>query len=173
MSCYVLEEFQRRLVDSHLPSQINYFSLFQITPSKFLGLAMQVPKDIVSAQSKLKSLLQSMPTAVDEAPPTHQETEAQTHSLGIRPRLNWLLSINEFPMPWIERHLEALATRYLKKWPGMTRHSNILHIPRAEGGLNLPAIFTLYKKFQVSKQCQLLTSNDSTVRHLAEKNLES
>ena len=37
---------------------------------------MQVPKDIVSVE--LKSLLQSMHTAVDEAPPTHQETETQT-----------------------------------------------------------------------------------------------
>ena len=77
-------------------------------------------------------------------------------------------------MTWIEKHQEALATGYLKKWSGMPQptNPNIFHIPRAEGGLNLPAISTLYKKLHVTKQCQLLTY-DPTVWHLAEKNLES
>ena len=79
-------------------------------------------------------------------------------------------------MTRIERHLEALATEMLEEMVGYeTRPSNpnILHISRADGGLNLPAIYTLYKKLLDSKQCQLLTSNNSTVRDLAEKNLES
>ena len=59
---------------------------------------------------------------------------------------------------------------YLKK-SDVTRSTNhnILHILIAEG-LHFLAISTLYRS---SKQCQLLTSNDSTVRHMAEKNLES
>ena len=49
----------------------------------------------------------------------------------------------------------------------------MFYILRSEGGLQLPSISTLYKKLQVSKHCQLLTSKDTTVRHLAEKNLET
>ena len=48
---------------------------------KSLGLIIQVLKDQVSANAELKSLLQSMLTAVDEALPTHQETETQTLQL--------------------------------------------------------------------------------------------
>ena len=44
---------------------------------------------------------------------------------------------------------------------------------RSEGGLQLPSISTLYQKLQASKHRQLLTSKDATVRHLAEKNLET
>ena len=42
-----------------------------------------------------------------------------------------------------------------------------------EGGLNLPSISTLYKSLQVIRQCQLLTSADPTVRHIAEKGLQT
>ena len=78
-------------------------------------------------------------------------------------------------MSWVKRQFEATATRYLKRWTGLTKSANpnIFYIPRSEGGLQFPSISTLYKKLQVSKHCQLLTSKDATVRHLAEKNLET
>ena len=95
--------------------------------------------------------------------------------MGICLRLNWLLTLNEFSLSWVKRQFEATATRYLKRWTGLTKSANpnIFYIPRSEGGLQLPSISTLYKKLQVSKHCQLLTSKDATVRHLAEKNLET
>ena len=107
--------------------------------------------------------------------PLTRRQKLKLYSAGICPRLNRLLIIYEFPMTWIERHLEALATRCLKKCSGMTRptNHNILHIPRANGSLNLPAIYTLYKKRLVSKQCQILTANDPTMKDMAEKNQES
>ena len=40
------------------------------------------------------------------------------------------------------------------------------------GGLNLPLLSTLHKRLQVSHQTQLLTSQDSCVRHMAEKGLQ-
>ena len=85
-----------------------------------------------------------------------------------------IYTIIEFSLSWVKRQLEATATRFLKRWAGLTKstNSNIFYIPRSEG-LQLPSISTLYKKLQVSKHCQLLTSNDATVRHLAEKNLET
>ena len=57
-------------------------SLYMKSPIKFLGLIISVPKDTVSAKAELKSQLQSMLTAVDEAPPTHQETESRTLQFG-------------------------------------------------------------------------------------------
>ena len=41
------------------------------------------------------------------------------------------------------------------------------------GGLNLPALSSLYKRLQVSRQCQFLTSPDPCVRHIAEKQLQA
>ena len=40
------------------------------------------------------------------------------------------------------------------------------------GGLNIPSISTLYKKLQVSRHAQLLSSADACVRHLAERGLQ-
>ena len=130
----------------------------------FLGLPIQFPKDCNRAKSQLKSLLQSMLEVVDETPLTRKQ-KVKIYSLGISPRLNWLLTINEF----------SLSTRYLKRWTGLTKSANpnMFYIPRSEGGLQLPSISTLYKKLQVSKHRQLLTSKDATVRHLAENNLET
>ena len=40
---------------------------------------------------------------------------------GICPRLLWDLTINSFPYSWIEKNLEALATRYLKRRAGLAK----------------------------------------------------
>ena len=45
--------------------------------------------------------------------------------------------------------------------------------PQRMSGLNLPSLSGLYKQLQVSRQCQLLTSADACVRHLAEKHLQN
>ena len=112
----------------------------------FLGLPIQFPKDCNRAKSQLKSLLQSMLKVVDETPLTRKQ-KVKVYSLGICPRLNWLLTIHEFPLSWVERQLEATANRYLKRWTGITKltNPNIFYIPRSEG-LQLPSISTLYKK---------------------------
>ena len=67
-----------------------------------------------------------------------------------------------------------MTTRYLKRWAGLTKSANtaILYLPHPMGGLNLPLPSILHKTLQVSCQSQLLTSRDSCVRHLAERNLK-
>ena len=48
----------------------------------------------------------------------------------------------------------------------------LLYLSTAKGGLSdLPALSSLYKHLQVSRQCQVLTSPDPYVRHIAEKHL--
>ena len=174
--CYSLhiKSSSGTLTDPHLTCSnepIRYVANHSIN---FLGLPIQFPKDCNRAKSQLKSLLQFMLEVVDETTLTRKQ-KVKIYSLGICRRLNWLLTINEFSLSWVKRQLEATATRYLKRWSGLTKSANpnIFYIPRSEGGLQLPSISTLYKKLQVSKHCQLLTSKDATVRHLAEKNLET
>jgi len=83
--------------------------------------------------------------------------------------------VEEYSITWIEKEIEGRATSFLKKWAGLTRSANvhILYLPQRNGGLNLPSLTSIYKRLQVSKACQLLTSADPTVRRIAEKNLLS
>ena len=79
------------------------------------------------------------------------------------------------PTAWKQASIKLMATRYLKKWTGLTRSANVslLYITKKNGGLGLHSLTLLYKSLQTSKQCQLLTSSDATVRHIAEKNLQT
>ena len=100
--------------------------------------------------------------------------EASLYKAGICPRLSWLLTIEELPITWVERQLEVLATRYLKKWAGLAKSAStaLLYLPQKKGGMNLPSLTSLYKRLQVSHQSQLLMSQDPCVRYLAEKGLQ-
>ena len=68
-----------------------------------------------------------------------------------------------------------MVTGYLKKWSGLGKSANtaLLYLPHLLGGLNLPSPSTLHKRLQVSRQCQLLTSQDSCVRFLADHGLKN
>ena len=95
------------------------------------------------------------------------------YKLGVCPRLNWLLTIHQFPMTWVEREQEATSTRYLKSWAGLAKSAspNRLYLSSKEGGLGLPSLSCLYKKLQVSRHSQLLLSADPCVRRIAKVNL--
>ena len=139
----------------------------------FLGFPTTLPDDTTMARTSSKSCLERMLQAVDQCPVSRKQ-KLMLYRLGICPRLNWPLTIHEFSLSWIKRNLEAPATRYLKRWAGLTRSTNpnLLYLPRSSGGLNLPVITSLYKKLQVSKQTQILMSGDPCVRRIAEKGLQ-
>ena len=142
-------------------------------PVKFLGLNIQIPKDSSASRQLLTARLKHMLQQVDVCPLTRHQ-KLRLYRAAICPRLAWLLMVEEFPITWLERELEALATKFLKKWSGLARPANtaLLYLPSAMGGLNLPALSSLYKRLQISRQCQLLTSADSCVRHIAEHHLK-
>ena len=73
----------------------------------------------------------------------------------------------------MEQQVDLLATAYLKRWFGLGKSANtaLLYLPHTLGGLNLPLLSTIHKRLQVSRQCQLLTSQDSCVRFLADCSL--
>ena len=90
--------------------------------------------------------------------------------LCVCPRISWLLSINEYPLTWIERQVEQVATRYLKKWLRLSHCASpsCLYLPSHALGLNMPSISTMYKSLQVGRFEQLLASSDDSVKRLAE-----
>jgi len=46
------------------------------------------------------------------------------YKVAICLHLNWLLMIHEFPLIWLQKKLEPVATAYLKKWSGLAKPAN-------------------------------------------------
>ena len=140
---------------------------------KFLGMPVRIYSSNESARSSLQSTLQQMLTAIDETPLTRQQ-KLRLFKQGVCPRLSWPLLMEDFPITWLERELQPLATKALKKWAGLTRSSNtsILFLPAKKSGLALPSLISLYKKLQATKMVQLFTSRDQGVREAAVLRLE-
>jgi hypothetical protein len=139
---------------------------------KFLGMRVRVYKNNNTARDTLRQHLKQMLSAIDDTPLTRQQ-KLRLFRHGVCPRLSWSLLIEEFPISWLERELQPLATRALKKWAGLTRSSNasILFLPAKRGGLALPSLVSLYKTVQATRMVQLLTSLDPGVRKAGDLHL--
>ena len=98
----------------------------------------------------------------------------KVYNLGICPRLAWLLSLQDLSTTWAERSVEAIATRYLKRWCRLARSADVsrLYLPHTSGGLQLRAISSLYKCSHISRYHLLLSSKDGRVKRLAEEKLK-
>jgi len=83
-----------------------------------------VPHDVTATKEALTANLDRMLQAVDTCPSTKNQ-KLRLYKAGICPRLSWLLLIEELPITWIERELEATATRYLKKWTGLAKSETL------------------------------------------------
>lgn len=140
---------------------------------KFLGMPVRVAKNNRVARSVIKDDLLRMLSAIDSAPLTRQQ-KLRLYRFGVCPRLSWPLSVEVLPISWVERDLQPLATKSLKRWAGLARSSNtsILYLPAKRGGLALPSLVSLYKKSQAIRMAQLITSRDPGVRRVAELHLE-
>ena len=139
---------------------------------KFLGMPVRIYSSNVSARLSLQITLQRMLSAIDKTPLTRQQ-KLCLFKHGVCPRLSWPLDVEDFPITWLERDLQPLATKALKKWAGLTSPSNtsILFLPVKKGGLALPSLVSLHKKLQATKMVQLLTSRDPGVRKAADLRL--
>ena len=146
---------------------------FTSEPVKFLGMKIQAQKASSSPRESILASLQKMLEAGDTTPLTRRQ-KLLFYKAGVCPRLTWPLLIQEFSISWVEQQVDTMTTCYLKRWAGLTKSANtaILYLPHSMGGLNLPLPSILHKTLQVSRQSQLLTSRESCVRHLAERNLK-
>ena len=116
---------------------------------RFLGGQVQVPLDTSQHRAQLAEKLGNLLQRVDSTPVTRKQ-KLLLFRAGVCPRLTWDLAILHLPITCVTRTLEATATRYVKKWLGLTRSANTAHmyLPKASGGLGLPSISLLYKKSQ-------------------------
>ena len=126
-----------------------------------------LPRETIT--NKLTSLL----SQVDRVPVTRKQ-KLKLFRLGICPRLTWDLTISKFPVSWLEKTLDPLATSYLKKWAGLARAADParLFLPQASGGFGLSPLSELYQKLQVSKASLLITSLDDGVNRAVSENLK-
>ena len=170
--CLSLQGSTGRLADPHLTLD-GVPIPFSTDAVRFLGMEVQVPKNNGAAREAVLSKLQVMLMSIDETPLTRKQ-KLLLYSGGVCPRMTWHLLIQEFPTTWMEQQVDAMVTRYLKRWSGLGKSANtaLLYLPRAMGGLNLPSLMTLHKRLQVSRQCQLLVSQDSCVQFLADCGLK-
>ena len=141
---------------------------------KFLGLPIQIPHCLAKDRSAISEKLSNMLQAIDSCSVSRQQ-KLLLYRAAVCPRLTWLLTITDLPLSWVNNELHSTATRYLKKWAGLAKSANpsLLYLPTNKGGLNLPSLSTLFKRLQVSRQCQLLMSKDPTVRKIAEDGLRA
>ena len=146
---------------------------FASDPVKFLGRIFEVPHDSNRVKKNIESHFLKMLNSVHSCPLTRGQ-KLKLYRAGIVPRLSWLLTIEDLPISWVEKKLDGMATLYVKKWAGLARPANpaILYLPHKMGGLNLPLISIQYKRLQVVKQSQLLTSTDHCTRQIAERSLQ-
>ena len=134
----------------------------------FLGAPVSFVRKKMDIRQSVKTKLEVLLQRVDASLVTRQQ-KLRLYKLAVCPRLTWELSINSFPITFVEKELMAFATRYLKKWAGLAKPADpsCLYLPKSTGGLELPSLVTIYKKLQTSKAATLMMSQDSTVRHLA------
>ena len=139
---------------------------------RFLGMPVRVYSSNSTARSSLLESLQQMLSVIDESPLSRLQ-KLRLFKHGVCPRLSWPLLVEVFPISWLERVLQPLATRALKRWAGLTRSSNtaILFLPVKKGGLGLPSLVTQHKKLQAVKMVQLFRSHDRGVRKVADLRL--
>ena len=137
---------------------------------KFLGLPITTRFDSEEIKSILMSKLDNYLTRVHEAPLTRQQ-KLRIYKEALIPRLNWLLTIADLPLTWVERTLEPPARKYLKMWSGLPRCADPsrLYLSRSLGGLEMPSLATAFKELQITQYTGLLTSRDTYCRFLAQR----
>ena len=126
---------------------------------KFPGMPVHLND---TAKTSLQQNLQWMLGLIDEAPLTHQQ-KLRLFKQGVCLRLSWSLLGEDLPITWLERELQPLATKALKRWTGLA-NTSILFLPAKRGGQALLSLVSLYKRQQATRMVELFTSSDPGVR---------
>jgi hypothetical protein len=112
---------------------------------RFLGGTIQVPRNPSLARDAITEKLASILARVDATPITRKQ-KLKLFRLGACPRVSWDLTITDFPVSWLEKTLDPLVTRHLKKWAGLARSADParLFLPQSSGGFNLSLPSAMY-----------------------------
>ena len=171
--CLAVEASTGRTYDPNLQIQGEKIQFIGKEPIRFLGGTIQVPNNPSLMRENILAKLTTLLDRVDQIPITRKQ-KLKLYRLGICPRLSWELTISEFPISWVEKTLDSLVTRYLKKWSGLAKPADPvrLFLPIEDGGLNLSLPSTLYQKLQVGKASLLITSPDNVVSHTVKERID-
>lgn len=82
-------------------------------------------------------------------------------------KVQWNIMIYNLPISFIQS-LEALCTKYLKNWLGVTTSitNSVLYRSKDHFGLSLKQLTNMFKCLQVSKAHMLKTSSDPKIREV-------
>ena len=111
-----------KVVDPHLHIS-NEQIPFALKPVKFLGCMFESPPNTTKAKENISSQLQRMLHSIDSCPLTRSQ-KLKLYRAGVCPRLVWLLTIEDLPLSWVEKKLDAISTFYVKKWVGLAKSAN-------------------------------------------------
>ena len=132
----------------------------------FLGMPVTSIMSAIGHQELFSAKLLHLLNRVDSSPVTTKQI--RLYRAGVCPHLTGGFRVLELPISWIQHELESKATRLLKKWLHIPQGGNpqFLYLPRAEGGLALPALSTLYKQQQYSRHVIFRLPRDECVLFL-------
>ena len=96
----------------------------------FLGGPISIPLNKHCHQNQLTDKLQTLLERVDKTVVTRRQ-KLLLYKAGVCLRLRWDLAVMDLLSFWIHSSLEAMATKYLKKWSGLVRSANTarLYLP--------------------------------------------
>ena len=124
---------------------------------KLLGLPITTRFDSEEIKSSLVSKLDTYLTQAHKVALTQQQ-KRRIYKEALIPHLNWLLTIADLPLTWVQRTIESQAGKYLKIWSGLPRCADPsqLRIPSkiTIGGLKMPSLPTVFKKLQATPYTQ-------------------
>ena len=151
-------------------SQIQYVG---DTPIKFLGHWIYVDLGLKDTKKLIEDKMMALFQAVDESG-LNGVMKCWIYNNLLTSKLSWDLMIYNLPVSFV-KDLEAICTRYLKKWLGVTRSItvSVLYRKRDYFGLNLKRLSDLYKLLQVSKGYTLKNSEDPKVKEAYENKRKS
>ena len=99
--CLTIEGSSGKAVDPQLVIDSHPIPFILNKSINFLGMKVKVPSDAAAAKQELKARLKHLLQAVDRCLVTcHQKLKL--FKLAICSRLNWLLTIYEYLIMWIE-----------------------------------------------------------------------
>ena len=129
--CLALQATSGRAYNPKLFLQGVSSPYIQNNPVRFLGAFIQVPPDQHRVKDHLQNKLLSLLEKVDSAPVTRNQ-KLLIYKAGVCPRLLWDFGISDLPISLVIKCLEATATRFLKKWSGLSRPADPsrLYLPK-------------------------------------------
>ena len=134
---------------------------------------VQVPLDTSQHRAQLAEKLENLWILqhVDSTPVTRNQ-KLLLFQAAVCPCLTWHLAILHLPITWATCTLEAKATRYVKKWSGLTCSANTAHLHVPPQGKWWSRSSLLYKKLKISQATLLLTSRDPVTQQMAKGIIE-